>query len=214
MQKVVLLIAYLRSAESKPSILDDKLYYYGDADQNSFYSVTHALIKGQTYPVRDLLSDMITKSGNDSTRVLFDNVDKNELVRVYDDLMFPMPEDSKPELISVKVYSRLFRVLYSSTFLDRDLSEGVLSLLSRTEFDDGLKAFLPKDTKIAHKFGEITVKRADGNLERQLHDCGIIYYPDHPYFLCVMTKGKEFSELEKIISEISKITYDYWSSVN
>ncbi len=213
MQKVVLLVAYLRSVESDPSILNKKLYYSGSVDDENFYTAEHLIHKGGYYSVKDLIVDMIIKSGNDSTQALFDSVDKNELARIYGDLGFTIPVPNKPELISAKIYSRLFRVLYSSTYLDRNLSEEVLSLLSQTEFDLGLKALLPESIKVSHKFGERTIKNQNGEIEKQLHDCGIIYYPEHPYFLCVMSKGKDFNGLQKVISQISKITYDYWDSV-
>jgi hypothetical protein len=41
----------------------------------------------------------------------------------------------------------------------------------------------------------------------QLHDCGIIYYPGNPYLLCVMTRGTDWSALEKTIQTISAMTY-------
>lgn len=41
----------------------------------------------------------------------------------------------------------------------------------------------------------------------ELHDCGIIYYPNNPYVLCVMTRGDSMEELKKIISTISLMTY-------
>ena len=37
----------------------------------------------------------------------------------------------------------------------------------------------------------------------------MVYYPEKPYFLCVMTKGSDFAVLEKIISDISRIAYEH-----
>jgi hypothetical protein len=45
-------------------------------------------------------------------------------------------------------------------------------------------------------------------LFRELHDCGIVYLPDNPYLLCVMTKGNDFAKMEKIIEEISRLSYE------
>jgi beta-lactamase class A len=213
MLKVALLIAYLHVAEKDPSILKKQVYYYGDTDKDSYYKANHTLVKGRNYSVQELLVDMIVKSGNDSTAVLFNTIDQKHLAAVYDDLTLPYPKENSPELLSPRTYSRLFRVLYDSTYLDQDISEQVLDLLSQTEFDKGLRAELTTNTAVAHKFGERTTLLENGKTLRQLHDCGIVYYPDHPYFLCVMTKGKNFSDLEKVIADISKITYDYWKTV-
>ena len=42
----------------------------------------------------------------------------------------------------------------------------------------------------------------------ELHDCGIIYYPNHPYFLCVMTKGADFPVLAGVIREVSQTAWE------
>jgi hypothetical protein len=42
---------------------------------------------------------------------------------------------------------------------------------------------------------------------QHFHDCGIVYYPKHPYLLCVMTQGQDPETLENAIAEISKFTY-------
>jgi hypothetical protein len=56
---------------------------------------------------------------------------------------------------------------------------------------------------VAHKFGE----RIMGD-SFQLHDCGIVYYPDNPYLLCVMTKGHDFYKQQTAIQIISKFIYN------
>jgi hypothetical protein len=40
-----------------------------------------------------------------------------------------------------------------------------------------------------------------------MHDCGIVYYPERPYFLCVMTKGYEFKRLAAVIRVMSRAVY-------
>jgi hypothetical protein len=58
---------------------------------------------------------------------------------------------------------------------------------------------------IANKFG---IRSENDDKDQQLHDCGIIYYPNHPYLLCVMTKGNDVNEMEKVIQDISKSVFD------
>ena len=49
---------------------------------------------------------------------------------------------------------------------------------------------------------------------RQLHDCGIIYYPNNTYLLCIMTRGKDFKQLESVIAGISKTVYEVVASTD
>jgi hypothetical protein len=75
------------------------------------------------------------------------------------------------------------------------------------EYKDGLIAGVPSNITISHKFGERELTDEKGNVVNQLHDCGIVYYPEHPYLLCIMTRGKNIDNLSRSISAISKIVY-------
>ena len=73
-----------------------------------------------------------------------------------------------------------------------------------TSFKDGLLAGVPRDVTVAHKFGS----RRIGESEKvQLHDCGIVYAPERPYILCVMTQGSDFTKLAGVIKSISANVY-------
>jgi hypothetical protein len=48
----------------------------------------------------------------------------------------------------------------------------------------------------------------NGREQKQLHDCGIVYFPNHPYIVCLMTRGYDWNVLEKTLKDISKIIFD------
>lgn len=60
------------------------------------------------------------------------------------------------------------------------------------------------EVKVSHNFGEKS-DASEGTV--QLHDCGIVYYPRHPYLLCVMSKGPNFELRDDVIANISQITF-------
>jgi beta-lactamase class A len=64
-------------------------------------------------------------------------------------------------------------------------------------------AGVPAGISVANKFGEREL--ADGT--RQLHDCGIVYHPERPYVLCVMTKGASFEQLSRTVADVSQLVY-------
>lgn len=104
--------------------------------------------------------------------------------------------------ISTKDASNMFRSLYHSSYLKRPSSQLILSLLSETDFINGIPAGVPKNVKVAHKVGYW--EGGEYN-----HDCGIVYAPQKPYILCIMTKDITDKQAEKLISTISKKVYEY-----
>ncbi len=78
------------------------------------------------------------------------------------------------------------------------------------DFPQGLQSGVPASIEVADKFGEREVFSTDGTLSYlELHDCGIIYVPDSPYVVCVMTRGHDFNSLASIIGDVSKIVYEH-----
>ncbi|MDE2312278.1 MAG: serine hydrolase [Patescibacteria group bacterium] len=221
LQKVPLMIAYLKLSETDPAILNEKLIDNLTSDVNSIQSIkpAHSIQYGQSASVLDLIKLMIGFSDNNATDVLFNNIDHNNLKEVFSDLGVNFNENTThSDYISTKQFALFFRILYNSTYLDWYNSELSLSLMTQTDFKDGLAAGVPANIPVAHKFGEsydASEAPPGGYPPEQLHDCGIIYYPKHPYILCVMTKGvvpvtknsDNVSSLEKDIQTVSSMVY-------
>jgi beta-lactamase class A len=202
MLKVLAMMSVLKLAEHDPGVLSQKMLFrrsyhskdYLKEDKNLSYD---------SYSIQELISVMIKNSNNDAFRTLVsDPRINNEFLDLY--MMFRLPHegliDPSLDYMSPHSYSAIFRILYNSSLFPWGLSEKVLELLSETTFTCGIVAGVPSDIKVSHKFGENT---------NELHDCGIVYYPQRPYLLCVMTKGKSISDLSGIIANISKIAWTF-----
>jgi len=213
MLKIVTLIAILLKAESNPALLTTQVRVPTNTPtfdtKQDFYPPTQPLLPGQVYNNNDLLSAMIKESDDNAAVWLDSEIGTSSLARIYDELQLPDSTGAAIDFMSPALFSRVFRVLYNSTLLSHSLSNQTLQLLSETNFTGGLVSGVPASTTVAHKFGERTFTTTTGTpLSHELHDCGIVYYPHDPYFICVMTKGQSFPALQKIISDISAIIWN------
>lgn len=201
--KVPIMMAYLKKAETDPSVLNKQIRFetqISDLQQN--FKPSQRLQLGQYYTVDELIDRMIRYSDNDAKDVLIEN-DRSSFNHVQKDLGLEAWDYDQPEeQMTTASYATLFRVLFNASYLSRDMSEKALQTLNTSEFKTGLAAGIPNEIKIAHKFGE----RYE-NWLWQLHDCGIIYYPDHPYLLCILTRGPDMQSLTKILKNISYMVY-------
>ncbi len=202
MQKVPIMITYLKDAEKNPSLLDKSLYFdrhFGELPKQNVK--VFSLQEHKNYPIRELLKYMIAYSDNDALNLLYQNMNNNTFRQLFVDLNLPVPDLEKDNYtIDVMDYAKFFRVLINATYLNNDLSELALKMLSESTYQDGIARNLGKDVKIAHKFGE----RGEGNV-RELHEFGIIYKGRRAYILGIMTRGRDFKELSDVLAGISDI---------
>lgn len=207
MRKVPMMIAVLKQAERDPALLSRRIAAHLKQDHNAYQTIkpSRALEPGRAYTVAELIDRMIAYSDNNAFMLLSGIVDQRELLRVYEQLSLPNPSlPSDDPSLAVQTYASFFRILYNATYLHRDFSDLALELLSRSEFRAGIVEGVPPGTGVAHKFGE-HVDVATG--EKQLHDCGIVFYPRHPYLLCIMSRGASFEQLDDTIAAVSRIAY-------
>ena len=177
-----------------------------NADKTEYFPVPEQMEPNTTYTVEDLVRLMLEDSDNSALYVLGNMFTLQELQSAYTHLGIDAPTAGESGYtMSVKTYASFFLVLYNATFLTQDDSEHLLSLLSQSTFTQGIVAGLPAGMTVAHKFGEST-SASDGTL--QLNDCGIVYKPNHPYLICIMTKGTSYDTLASVISHISQMTYN------
>ena len=199
MLKVITMMGALNIATADPSFLNNKLYYKGQDLLNQYYKPADNLSPGY-YSVQELIDEMIINSDNGADVTLLSDKDINQQFQdIYKTFSLPVASSSTTtDFMSPKSYSEVFRTLYNGTFFSPDLDNQILSLLTQTNFKSGLVAGLPSGTVVAHKFGENTVFASNGSVQyHELHDCGIVYYTNRPYLLCVMTKGQSFRTLRK-----------------
>ena len=203
--KLPVLMAYFKKAETDPSLLTKKVEYKGDVELLSQIVKPEETIEvGKKYSIEELLERMIVYSDNAALTVLEENIEPERIDKITLDLGIETATTTTPmDYMSVRGYAGLFRILYNASYLEKDLSEKALSILSRTQFSNGIVAGVPKAITVSHKFGERQLP--DGVM--QLHDCGIVYHPRNPYLLCIMTRGTDINVLAKTIAQISSITY-------
>ncbi len=214
MLKVVVMMAYFKKSETDPAVLSEILTYTGERDTNQaeHWKPSKAIEAGKAYPVSELIEYMIMYSDNNAADLLVNNIDEKTLNGVYTDLGMRVPEATYGlGDFTAKEYASFARVLYDATYLNRELSDRALGIMTRTDFKNGIVAGTPAEVTVAHKFGErITVDPAGRILSYELHNCGIVYYPKTPYLLCIMTKGKQdkaYADLEDAIKQIAWIAY-------
>lgn len=208
LMKVPLMIAYYKQAESDPTILQQKIVFQADLETYPQNIVTgNKLIIGKEYTVEELIDFMIINSDNEAMANLLNNFNQEKLDKVYLDLGIIVPDLREPEdFMSISEYASFFRILYNAAYLNEYYSEKSLDLLSRTKFFDGLVAGVPFGVKVSHKFGE-RQNNALKTANKQMHECGIIYFPNHPYLLCVMTRGDDFEKMSNFITDVSRLVY-------
>lgn len=209
--KVVLMIAYYKEAMADPGVLSRTLLYSKNEDdslQDVPFQASSTLAVGKSYAIEQLIENMVIYSDNGAKTLLTDNINPVSLYRVFSDLNIPSPNDTAESyVISAKSYSLFFTVLFNSTYLNPEMSEKALNLLSRAQYKDGLVAGVPDNIKVSQKFGEFIIGSGGVQTGLKLHDCGIIYASNSPYILCVMTKGANYNNLASVIKNISSIVY-------
>lgn len=204
--KVPVMMAYYRWSEQEPELLARTIRFEFARDFGVSVAIKprEELVPGTEYTVEELIRRMIVFSDNQSLALLTARLPKEyvselfSLLGVGEDVL----SDSEGQL-TVKEYASFFRILFNSSYLSRGNSEKALALLAATDYHDALPAGAPQGVQVSHKFGEA----GTGSTERQLHDCGIVYFPDHPYLACIMTRGKDLDSLKYSIAEISRFIY-------
>lgn len=160
----------------------------------------------QSYSIYELLSEMLINSDNNAAIALLEYLNTEKTLQTYEKFGLGLVDFSTDNSLSmsVKSYASFFRVLYNSSYLTREWSETLLSLLSKSSFDLGIRWPIPKNVIVANKFWV----RSLPEWEKHIHDCGIIYDLNDPYLLCVMTRGKNEEWQLQAIRDISKMVYE------
>jgi beta-lactamase class A len=209
LMKVPVMMAYLKKAENRPELLETQRFVYdGTQDWNAPENIkpAKAVAVGRSYTVNELIDLMMRYSDNNAWSLLYQHVSTEELDRILNELNMEYDPNRSEDFMSVKSYSTLYRVLYNASYMNRQMSEKALEYLARDDFRDGILSGVPQGVTVASKFGERTL--GDHREVKQLHEFGIVYYPQGHYLLGIMTRGHDFTKQKGILRDISRLVYE------
>lgn len=160
---------------------------------------------GTRYTIEKLMEELLIGSDNTAYLILLRNLGAGAVEEYLTETGLEGLFDKNLD-VTAKEYTRIFRSLYTSSYLRRDLSEKILTMLSKVPDDIYLDKGLPDNIVFAHKFGQDSEKKIYA-------DSGIVYIPERPYLITViyMADNKEpQKEIEKLFTEVSRSAYDYF----
>jgi beta-lactamase class A len=194
-------LAVMKKIQDGEWKLSNKLVLF-EEDKNDGYGVLYKEKVGTAYTIEELLKELLIKSDDTAHRIFIRNMETAELREALSELGLEQLYDAEYN-ITVKEYSRIFRSLYTSSYLQREHSDYLLELLTQSNFDKFLGSGIPPDVSFSHKFGEY-------DPENTYLDSGIVYIPNRPYVLTVAIKSHtDQQNAEKLMYDISKQTYEY-----
>ncbi|WP_420129721.1 serine hydrolase [Longimicrobium sp.] len=194
--KVSVLVALLDEVERGTMRLDDPLTMIA-RDRVGGSGVLQHLHGGLQLTVEDAARLMIIISDNTATNLLLDKVPMRTVWAKMDSLGLPHTRiHSKTFLRSTSVAMdssvkyglgvttpdetvRLFTLLHQGRAVSPRMDSVALAMLRGNEDWNKMVRWLPDGATAAHKSGDVDQSR---------NDCGILYGPDAPVALCVMTR--------------------------
>lgn len=167
---------------------------------------------GQTMTVLELVTHMIQWSSNLATNLLIEKVTAekvNDLAHSLGATNIQVKrgvEDGKAFRAGINNTTTaqdllvLLKVIAERKFANGRVCDKLIEILSGQQFNDGIPAGLPRETRVAHKTGSIT---------KHNHDAAIVYAAGRkPYVIVVLTRGMEREkDSDKLIAAISRAVY-------
>lgn len=195
-------LAVMNKVEKGEWKLTNELVLFPE-DVNGAYGDLYKQPIGTKFTIEELMKELLINSDDTAHRILVRNLDDQIYQNILDGLGITDLID-KNYNVTAKEYSRIFRSLYSSSFLGKEYSQTLLKWLTETPFNNFLGQSVPSDVVFSHKIGE-------HDQERTYLDSGIVYIPNRPYIITVMVKVKngQQSKAEEVMKYISKASYDY-----
>jgi beta-lactamase class A len=217
LMKVPIMIAALKQADENGSLMSATMVYKGERVEGYRQfpgkdpGEKTLLVEGMAYSIKELIEYMIVESDNEATVLLLDKVGLENVEATENNLGYFHPEGFSPygEIMTLKRYSSFFRSLYNASYLSIESSNLALEILSKSKYPNGIRRYIPPHIVISHKYGSFYLYDEVGNRrQEQLHHVGIVYYPNKPYLIGIISKGKSQKECEVAISELSRLVFN------
>jgi len=214
--KITVLAELYRQAQAGKLKLTD-LYTMQASDLVPDSDIMAGLTPGVTrLTLRDLATMMVAVSDNSATNVLIDRVGMDNVNAMLDGLGLRQTRlrrkmmdlkaasEGRENVSTPREMMTLLQAIYENKLFGRELTQDFFKVLS-THKESALLRGLPPDVTAASKPGELEAVRADS---------GIVFVPNRPFVICVMTTYlRDENDGESVITKIASQAYNYFDRV-
>jgi len=197
--KVPVVMAYFHSKEVN-NITTDPMVQIQKKELNTSFGDLYKKGAGYSINLGDAVKLALQKSDNTASLILADHISQSDFDFVYAGLDIPEALDKNTPIITAQEYVSILKALYFGSVLNNDDSEYILSLLTKTDFNNLIPSGVPSTIPVAHKIGLVN--------KEIYEDCGIIYLPQRPYALCMVSKSSA-QVAQQRMHTLSSIVYQY-----
>lgn len=156
-----------------------------------------------TMTVGEALTRMITVSDNYAALLLSERVRNSSIQRFLTDHGFIKSKLGEPPTTTAGETALFLEKLYNGDLADEAHTQEMIDLLKNQQLNNKIPRYLPDDSVVAHKTGE---------LGEVTHDAGIVYGEGGDYIIVVLSQGDNPDIQEDAISSYAKDVYEYFSS--
>jgi beta-lactamase class A len=197
--KVPVVMAYFHRKEVN-NITTDPTVQIQQKELNASFGDLYKKGAGYSINLGDAVKLALQKSDNTASLILADHISQSDFDFVYAGLDIPEALDKNSPIITAQEYVSILKALYFGSVLNNDDSEYILSLLTKTDFNNLIPSGVPSTILVAHKIGLVN--------KEIYEDCGIVYLPQKPYALCMVSKSNAKVAQQRMYN-LSHMVYQY-----
>lgn len=177
----------------KISVLNDKFHIPPESAELAEEQITST--------VKEALEQMIVISNNYSALLLSEKVRLTTVKAFLQENNFNQSHLGEPPITTPYDTALFFEKLYKAELANQENTDKMLDILKRQTRNNKLPRYLPQETVIAHKTGEIGLFS---------HDAGIVYTFNGDYIIAVLSESDSPSQADERIARISQEVYKYF----
>lgn len=171
------------------SLKEDETLAADIAQLNKFFEIPDDVAEFTTgsinFSIKSALEQMITISHNYAALALTKRIDGKDLAA-----------PTTPKELGL-----FFEKLYKGELIDKEYSQKMMELLKKQTINDRIPKYLPKETVVAHKTGDI------GYFE---HDAGIVFTQKGDYIFVALSESNMPDAAGDRIAKFSEAVYKYF----
>jgi len=154
-----------------------------------------------TLRVSDALNLMIDNSDNYAALLLAERIRNANIQKYLENHGFEESSLGEPPQTTPYDIGLFFEKLYKGELASGENTQKMINILKKQTLNSKLPKYLPQDTLIAHKTGEIGYFT---------HDAGIVFSDKGDYIIVAMSESDSPVGAEERISNVSKAVFDYF----